>query len=130
MEKALNKFLQELARSKKISVSKISDGYHSFEELYDHRNLLFITLARLFKDNNAVVWKSLKNRDGKGTPGWFVMGIDYMAADENTIKQISYHLPMSLWKYCKFASTMNKSPWNGHASKDVIEQLIELLKHD
>jgi hypothetical protein len=130
MEKELSKFLKELHKSKKISIAEISDGYHTFSELYEHRNLLFITVARLFSENNAYVWKSVRDKYGKNTNRWFVLGIDYMPPSEKKLMQITYHLPMSLWSFCKFASTVPKSLWNGHDSKDVIVQLKEILKHD
>ena len=33
-----------------IKNGDISDGYHTFDELYEHRIALFITLARLLID--------------------------------------------------------------------------------
>lgn len=130
MEKEISKFLKELNNSKKISIAKISDGYHSFSELYEHRNFLFITIARMFSDNNSYVWKSLRDTKGKNLNGWFILGVDYMGPDEDKLLQITYHLPMSLWRFCKFASTLPKSTWNGHTSKDVIYLLKQMLKYD
>jgi hypothetical protein len=36
--------------------SKISDGYHTFEELYDHRHVLFLTLCLLHHEKAAWKW--------------------------------------------------------------------------
>jgi len=33
----------------------VSDGYHSFNELYEHRNLLFINLMR---SNPEISWRA------------------------------------------------------------------------
>jgi len=130
MEKQLNNFIQELSKAKKMSVGKLSDGHHSFQELYEHRNLLFITIARMLHDEGNWTWKSVKDKHGKDLKGWFILGVDYIYPDLAELLQITYHLPMSVWKYCKFANTVNKSQWNGHTSQDVIKQLKQMLNHD
>ena len=61
------------------------DGYHTFDELYEHRVILFIALCRIqdllndeFGSGGTEVWKSKKHSDGKicfGTGTQFIMGI-------------------------------------------------------
>lgn len=122
----INKLIQELPSEER---GKVSDGYHSFSELYDHRVELYITLCRLQqKYNNDAgkgsypVWKSKLHSDGTGFEGWFIMGIDDIAGH-----QITYHLPMSKWDWCFFAETLPKAPsWDGHNSDDVLNRLKTL----
>ena len=40
----------------------LSDGYHSFNELYEQRMYLFATIV---KQNKELCWKSYKHDDGK-----------------------------------------------------------------
>ena len=100
------------------SLSQVSDGYHTIEELYKHRNYLFLALL------NAVDfprWKSKKHNDGTEFDDWFIAGID-LPTDT-----ITYHLPIYLWGLCN-ASTLQKAPkWDGHTSEDVICRLEKLL---
>lgn len=118
-EEAVNLILTD----KEIDKNKISDGYHTFGELYDHRIVLFICLcASLVEDNYVHVWRSKKHSDGSEWDGWFIMGI---GLDKG--KQITYHLPMTHWDNTKFASTIDRAPeWDGHTSADVLERLKSL----
>jgi len=110
--------------------SQISDGYHTFNELYDHRIELWITLCRMFVihiNGTGIyrsVWRTRLHSDGSYMEGWFVLGLG-----ENGYygPQITYHLPMSRWDDCKFATTLDKAPdWDGHTSEDVLKRLKKL----
>lgn len=104
---------------------EVSDGYHTFDELYDHRITLFIALCRLGSDMdnppNASLnpWRAKLHHDGTLFEGWFIMGIG-----KEKGAQISYHLPVSYWGDTNFAETLERAPeWDGHTSDDVIKRL-------
>lgn len=101
---------------------EVSDGYHTFGELYDHRIRLFITLAKKIKSLH-VVWYSDLHADGSSYDDWFIMGIN---TDKG--KQISYHLPAKYWSEVgEFANYVDKAPeWDGHTSADVLDRLKQL----
>lgn len=130
--KSANQIIKFLLPNLKGSVS---DGYHTFEELYEHRSELWITICRLIRDvgflgetlaeiNNRiytkeVVWRSRKHSDGESYKGWFLLGIGI-----NEGEQITYHLPDKYWGRCSFAITREEAPeFDGHTSADVIERL-------
>ena len=112
-----------------------SDGYHTFQELYDHRHALFIAFCKernlvriLLKkegtimNGDSTVWRSKFHSDGSEYEGWFILGIG-----KETGSQISYHLPMSLWDDTDFAETLDNAPaWDGHTSADVLKRLKTL----
>lgn len=101
----------------------VTDGYHTFDELYEHRHALFIALCNnLAKEESADVWRSLNHADD--TPmfeGMFIMGINTEQGD-----QISYHLPIEMWDYVNsHVQSVGKPPeWDGHTSEDVIKRLL------
>lgn len=96
-----------------------SDGYHTFDELYEHRNWLWINLC---KHLECGAWKSWKHSDGTNIDGWFLLG---MNAEKG--KQITYHLPMRLWNETLFASEEKIAPkFDGHTSADVLDRLKKL----
>lgn len=100
------------------------DGYHTFEELYDHRITLFIALCRWMSGftDRTVAWRSKLHNDGTSLPGWFILGISKTFGH-----QITYHLPNERWDDTEFAETLKKAPkWDGHTSDDVIERLKSL----
>lgn len=121
----INKLIQELPSEER---GKVSDTYHSFSELYDHRVQLWLTLCERYKRafdrdlGDVLVWRSKLHSDGSSFKGWFVLGIG-----ENPGEQITYHLPISKWDECNFAKTLPKAPtFDGHTSSDVLNRLKQL----
>ena len=103
----------------------VSDGYHTFKELYDHRIALYMALCNIISQlGTGLVWKSQKHADGEPAyDGWFVLGLFTEPG-----RQISYHLPMSQWGKCYFAEEMERSPsYDGHTSEDVLARLSLLV---
>ena len=102
---------------------KISDGYHTFDELYEHRVQLYILLCKeYYFSKEHKVWKSLLHSDGSKFEGWFVLGINTEPG-----KQITYHLPLDKWNECHFAEVVVQAPvFDGHSSKDVLNRLKKL----
>lgn len=112
----------------------VSDGYHTFDELYEHRYKLFIALAKQYdklptgKVRNtdmtgkvmSKVWRSKVHSDGiHSYEEYFLMGINYEKGE-----QISYHLPMRLWDTADFAETLDIAPpFDGHTSLNVLERI-------
>lgn len=106
-----------------IDTNKVSDGYHSFGELYEHRFELYVALCRsLHRNEDGFIWKSKIHSDGSCYDGWFLLGIGTIDG-----LQVTYHLPTSKWDDCLFAETLEKAPeWDGHTSNDVLERLKQL----
>lgn len=100
---------------------KISDGYHTFDELYDHRITLFIALCRHVCQYRTV-WRTEYHSNGEKIDGWFLLGVNTQMGE-----QITYHIPMRRWDECKFASKADRAPaFDGHTSADVIDRLKKL----
>lgn len=93
---------------------KVSDGYHTFEELYDHRVLLYIKLA--IHCPYPTFWKPHH-------PGWPVLFI------ETPSGQISYHFPEKFLPMVDGNIERNDDyVWDGHTSEDVLNRLMETWK--
>ena len=109
-----------------LDANEISDGYHTFGELYKHRITLFIALCRMtafsMTYSSHPVWRSQAHSDGTQMKGWFLLGIN-----KEHGKQITYHLPIAYWPECNFAETLDKSPfYDEHTSDDVLKRLAQL----
>lgn len=106
-----------------------SDGFHTFDELYDHRITLYIALCKHKHDLYAIenpgkhkIWRSKAHSDGSVWDGWFILGI---GTDKG--KQITYHLPLSRWEETDFVEEIEKAPdWDGHTPEDVLSRLKDL----
>ena len=106
---------------------KVSDGYHTFDELYDHRCLLFLAWQALWHNHTepySGAWKSRKHSDGEAWEGWFIAGI----TNVGPFSQISYHIPDKYWDLCKAPERETAPVWDGHTSGDVITRLIGWLE--
>lgn len=94
-----------------VDVEKMSDGYHTFADLYEQRLILSAALAK----NNPHAWKSKRHEDGS-VPfggGWFIMGFD---TDEGCY---TYHYELKDWGLFQCKVLEKGKPWDGHTSKDV-----------
>lgn len=111
--------INELIKQEGVDTNLISDGYHTFGELYEHRCRLFIALChQMFLE----AWKSKKHSDGSEWDGWFVAGIHPTGRSA----PITYHLPISMWNDLK-VDPVDKAPeWDGHTPADVLERLKKL----
>lgn len=94
-----------------VDVEKMSDGYHTFADLYEQRLILSAALAK----NNPHAWKSKRHEDGS-VPfggGWFIMGFD---TDEGCY---TYHYELKDWDLFQCKELDKGKPWDGHTSRDV-----------
>lgn len=108
---------------------EVSDGYHTFNELYEHRCLLFCVIIEALGRADDLkrwnIWKSRKHHDETEMEGWFIAGAE---PNHKNLKPITYHLPNSMWDYIKNVPELKRAPkWDGHTSQNVIERLKEWL---
>lgn len=100
----------------------ISDGYHTFEELYQHRHLLYLSLCIKYRE---YCYYTFTNADGSSWEDWFLLVLNHPK-----IKQISYHLPIELVDFCTIVNIefRNKcDDYDGYTSNDVLDRLEDLV---
>lgn len=98
--------------------SKVSDGYHTFEELYYHRMILFNIICSYNKDK---AWKSKLHDDGTMFEDYFIVGIDTPDG------QFTYHYHIDNWDIFKLKELEKAPKWDGHIPDDIL-RLISLLE--
>jgi hypothetical protein len=107
-----------------VKVENVSDNFHTFADLYKHRNVLFCVLLDVLTAENYKLhcWKSKKHADGtmfEGDNGWFIAGIG---------DSITYHMPITpYWDLLDIEELETAPEWNGYTSDDVLENLIGLI---
>lgn len=108
-----------------------SDGYHTFNELYRHRYVLFVGMARAYyvalrdqvgatpEQLKETVWCSKLHADGTMFEDSFIVGMTL------NVGQVSYHLPMREWdRVSKILPVISRAPeWDGHTPADVLDRL-------
>ena len=102
----------------------ISDGYHTFNELYDFRKSYNVALFNEWaKQGKYDVHKSVRHHDGTNCfgGGWFI--VVAVLPDG----QISNHYEIKDW-YLFDVVIVNKAKheFDGHTSQDVINRLLSV----
>jgi len=127
-----NRALQILYREDQLAVQQdvgeISDGYHTFNELYEFRKLynaaLFNEWARRGVFNTHKSWKHFDGKPCFGG-GWFIVCASLPGG------QISNHYKEQDWDLFKIPETGTALyPFDGHTTKDVIERLENVCRND
>ena len=96
---------------------EISDGFHTFNELYEHRCTLFIALMKSYP---KISWRANNHDDGSNFENWFIAGMKLPTGN------ISYHLPSKVWEALDglgIETRLNAPKWDGHNSNDVVQRI-------
>lgn len=127
----VNSQLQRFKKVGMLDMNEVSDGYHTFGELYEHRIALWMKIVEWAdfmgqeadsEEQGRYAWKTKVHSDGSVWDGWFLLGYGTQQGE-----QMTYHLPINYYPQCKFARTLDKAPeWDGHTSADVLERLKSL----
>lgn len=99
-----------------------SDGYHTFNELYHHRALLFSVIVRNYPE---LCWKSKKHHAGDMYEGMFIVGINTPDG------QASYHYDIDpYWDMFECKELEFAPEWDGHTPDQAIERIGKLMRHE
>lgn len=104
------------SEGEEIDFGNVSDGSHTFNELYYHRMVLFSIICNTYKDK---AWKSWKHHDGTMYDDYFIVGITTDLGD------YSYHYYKDGWDMFKVKELDNAPKWDGHKPRD-IHRLLSL----
>ena len=98
-------------------IEDFSDGYHTFNDLYTQRAVLFATIVN---QNLDKAWKSRKHEDGEPCfgGGWFIVAVD------TPMGSYSYHYEDKYWDIFKCVELSVAKHWDGHTDKDVWRLLL------
>ena len=103
-------------------LNEITDGYHTFGELYHHRAILTAVLCHENKDK---CWKSLKHHDGTMYNDMFIVGIDTPEGPA------TYHYNIDPYWFLFDVKEVYRAPkWDGHTPNDAIKRIQSLLKEN
>lgn len=100
------------------NIQNVSDGYHTFDELYYHRMILFSVICNTFKE---MAWKSKLHSDGTMFDGYFIVGVDTSKG------QYTYHYDLKFWNDFNIKELEKAPEYDGHKPED-ITRLLSLIK--
>ena len=97
------------------NIGDFSDGYHTFNELYHHRAVLFSVICNMMPDK---AWKSKLHDTGDMYDGMFIVGIDTEHG------QATYHYYIDpYWDMFKVKELEKAPKWDGHTPSNTIQRI-------
>ena len=103
-------------------IGDVSDGYHTFNQLYHQRAMLFATIVN---QNSDKAWKTHKHEDGEPCfgGGWFLVTIDTPRG------AYGYHYEDKYWDLFKCKELGKAKHWDGYTEEDV-DRLLSLIEEE
>jgi len=104
----------------KSGIGDVSDGYHTFNELYHHRAVLF---ALICNQNKELAWKSKSHHDGTMFENMFIVGIN------TPYGQATYHYDVNpYWNIFHVKEVEFAPEWDGHTSDQAISRIKKMAE--
>jgi hypothetical protein len=108
-----------------INTDEISDGYHTFGELYEHRRALTAVLASAAASMGDS-WRSKAHHPDDGPMfegGYFIVGIELPTGT------ITYHYSLEHWDDFAAVSEREHAPkWDGASPADTVSRCLEMAR--
>lgn len=112
----------DVIRVPNTGIGDVSDGYHTFNDLYHHRAVLFSVICNLMSEK---AWKSKQHYTGDMYDGMFIAGI------ETPKGQVTYHCDIDpYWDMFRVKELERAPKWDGHTPSDAIERIGTLSAAD
>ena len=108
----INNEIKEYKDRTKNSADDISDGYHTFGDLYKHRTYL-LALAMI---HLPYAWKARKHEDGTMFDGMFVVGFPTPNG------MVTYHCDNEYWNDFKVPEIPHAPHFDGYSDADVLDR--------
>lgn len=108
----INNDIKEYKDRTKNSADDISDGYHTFGDLYKHRTYL-LALAMI---HLPYAWKARKHENGTMFDGMFVVGFPTPNG------MVTYHCDNEYWNDFKIPEIPHAPHFDGYSDADVLDR--------
>lgn len=124
LRSAVEKWEVTIPTPEQEDTDSISDGYHTFGELYDHRRALTAALAKAAPhpvDGGWEAWRSKRHHPDELPifEGYFVVGIDLPNGT------ITYHYELAHWDdFAHVQELRHARKWDGASPADTVNRLL------
>lgn len=110
-----------------VEAGEVSDGYHTFNELYDYRKAYNAALFNEWARNGTYdVQRSIKHSDGELCfgGGWFIV------VAQTPFGQISNHYELKDWDLFSDVPAVDLPvEYDGHTARQALDRLIETISY-
>lgn len=111
--------------SKANTIGEISDGYHTFDELYDYRMIYNALLINSYASQclyNCHKSKRHFTKEECFGGGWFIVTMNLPSG------QVSNHYEMKYWDYFHCEEREFADEWDGHTPQEAYKRMIDFAK--
>ena len=108
-----------------IDIGDVSDGFHTFKELYLYRMLYNAAIFNvLHKRRECPVVKSRRHHDGELCfgGGWFIVTAELPTG------QVSNHYEEKYWDLFKCPDVHKAPEWDGHSPQQAADRIMSFIK--
>lgn len=112
-----------------------SDGYHTFDELYEHRTGLLMALCNVLADYylsvfdrasyEARLFKSRRHHDGSMYDGMFIVGINCAGNPKSEQVWATWHCEDRWWHRFNVPELDRAPEWDGHTPAEALARLVD-----
>ena len=115
-----NIIVRKYQKSRGVEFDDITDGAHTFNDLYHEIMKLTSKLFNLFPE---YAWKTFIHSDGSIWDGYFIVGVSIPEVGDYT-----YHYQTEFWDEFKVRMIDKAPEYDGHTTLDVdrLDKLIDL----
>lgn len=109
-----------------VDLSQVSDGYHTFAELYHYRMLYNALAANCMHTLGNRVYKSWNHSDGKPCfdGGWFIVVLELPQG------QVTNHYKEEWWDLFNIPSVERPSAYDGHTPQVAAARLLQYIEEE
>jgi len=109
----------EIVAAEATNIGEVSDGFHTFNELYEYRMLYNAHAVKAWTN----VVKSLRHHDGELCfgGGWFIVTAQLPTG------QVSNHYRVEHWDLFDVPEVETAPEWDGHSPAQAAQRLREAL---
>lgn len=108
---------------------EVSDGYHTFDELYRYRMLYNALAATMLKYEPSAMPPHKSRFHSDGEPcfggGWFIV-VFYLPTKDG-LKQVSNHYEEADWNLFDIEERIRADEWDGHTPEEAAERMEAYL---
>lgn len=120
----INELIKKYSEIGIISSKNISDGHHTFREIYNERFILFCVICNIFPE---LSWKAKKHFDEENDSmyeGDFIAGIN---TPEGVV---TYHIKLKYWDLFDITEINRAPKYDNYTSEDVMNRILSLIKNN
>lgn len=115
----INNFILQ-GKEQGFSTKDISDKWHTFDDLYYHRMMLFAVICN---QNKGIAWKSKLHSDGTMFEDSFIIGIN------TPMGQYTYHYHLKDWDMFEVKVLERAPEYDGHKPEHIY-RVFSILEVD